>query len=81
LVFIKIVNIQAAKTHLSRLVEEVAAGEEIVLAKAGKPVARLVAYGGTGKKRTLGAWRGKVRIEKDFDAASPELVRMFEHGE
>jgi len=50
---VKTVNIQAAKTHLSRLVEEAAAGEEIVLAKAGKPVARLVPYGGAGKKRTL----------------------------
>ena len=77
----KTVNIQAAKTHLSRLVEEAAAGEEIVLAKAGKPVARLVPYGGAGEKRTLGAWRGKVRIGKDFDAESPQVIRLFEEGE
>jgi prevent-host-death family protein len=77
----KTVNIQAAKTQLSRLVEEAAAGEEIVLAKAGKPIARLVAYRGTGKKRTLGGWKGKVRIAKDFDQESPELVRLFEGGE
>jgi prevent-host-death family protein len=76
----KTVNIQAAKTHLSRLVEEAAAGEEIVLAKAGKPIARLVPYGGMGKKRTLGAWRGKVRIGKDFDAESPEATQLFEQG-
>jgi prevent-host-death family protein len=77
----KIVNIQAAKTHLSRLVEEAAAGEEIVLAKAGKPVARLVPYGGTREKRALGAWRGKVRIARDFDAEHPEIIRLFEQGE
>jgi prevent-host-death family protein len=74
------VNIQAAKTHLSRLVEEAAAGEEIVLAKAGKPVARLVPYRGKGEKRTLGAWRGKVRIGKNFDAEQPEVIRLFEQG-
>jgi prevent-host-death family protein len=77
----KTVNIQAAKTHLSRLVEEAAAGEEIVLAKAGKPMARLVSYRGTGKKRVLGAWKGKVRIAKDFDAETPELIRLFERGQ
>jgi prevent-host-death family protein len=77
----KTLNIQAAKTHLSRLVEEAAAGEEIVLAKAGKPIARLVPYRGTGKKRVLGPWKGKVRIAKDFDAHSPELIRLFEHDE
>jgi prevent-host-death family protein len=67
------VNIQAAKTHLSRLVEEAAAGEEIVLAKAGKPLARLVAYRGKGGKRTFGAWKGKVRMPNDFNADSTEF--------
>ena len=77
----KIINIQAAKTHLSRLVEEAAAGEEIVLAKAGKPIARLVPYRGTGEKRRLGAWKGKVRIGKDFDAEHPEVIQLFGRGE
>jgi prevent-host-death family protein len=76
----KTVNIQAAKTHLSRLVEEAAAGEEIVLAKAGKPIARLVAYWGTGKKRKLGGWKGKVQIANDFNEESPALIRLFESG-
>jgi prevent-host-death family protein len=76
----KTVNIQAAKTHLSRLVEEAAGGEDIVLAKAGKPVARLVPYRGAGEKRTLGAWKGKVRIGKDFNAEHPEIIRFFEQG-
>jgi len=74
---VKSVNIQAAKTHLSRLVEEAAAGEEIVR----KPIARLVPYRGTGAKRRLGAWKGKVRIWKDFDAEHPEVIRLFEQGE
>jgi prevent-host-death family protein len=78
---VKTVNIQAAKTHLSRLVEEAAAGEEIMLAKAGKPVARLVPYRGEGEKRRLGAWKEKVRIAKDFDSERPEVIRLFEQGE
>jgi antitoxin (DNA-binding transcriptional repressor) of toxin-antitoxin stability system len=77
----KTLNIQAAETHLLRLVEEAAAGDEIVLAKAGKPIARLAPYRGTGKKRVLGLWKRKVRIAKDFDALSPELIRLFEHDE
>jgi prevent-host-death family protein len=77
---LKTVNIQAAKTHLSRLVEEAAAGEEIVLAKAGKPIASLVPYRGEGEKRRLGVWKGKVRIGKDFDAEQPEVIRLFEQG-
>jgi prevent-host-death family protein len=77
----KTVNIQAAKTHLSRLVEEAAAGEEIVLAKAGKPIARLVGYRGSGTKRKFGAWKGKVRMADDFNQESPDLIRLFEGGE
>jgi prevent-host-death family protein len=75
----KTVNIHAAKTHLSALVEEAAAGEEIVIAKAGKPVARLVPL---EKKKdiasTLGKWKGKIRISDDFDAPlPPEVLRSF----
>jgi antitoxin (DNA-binding transcriptional repressor) of toxin-antitoxin stability system len=61
--------------------EEAAAAEEIVLAKAGKPIARLVAYRGTGKKRTLRGWKGKVRIANDFNEESPKLIRLFEDDE
>jgi prevent-host-death family protein len=73
----KTVNIQAAKTHLSRLVEEAAAGEEIILAKAGKPVARLVPLPQMSVQRQPGAWKGKVKIAADFDATDRELLRMF----
>jgi prevent-host-death family protein len=76
----KIVNIQAAKTHLSRLVEEAAAGEEIVLAKAGRPYVKLVPCSPSATPRTLGGWEGNVRIPADFDDIDVDLVRLFEGG-
>lgn len=73
------VNIHQAKTQLSRLVERVAGGEEIVIAKAGKPIARLVPYVAKGAARRPGAMRGKIRIKKNFDAPLPkELLASFE---
>ena len=66
----KVVNMHTAKTQLSRLVEEAEAGEDVVLARAGKPVVRLVPVR-PAKKRKLGAWRGKVRMSADFDAPLP----------
>jgi prevent-host-death family protein len=68
------VNIHEAKTQLSRLVERVRAGEEIILAKAGKPVARIVPYAPARAPRKPGALRGKIRIGKDFDAPLPDEV-------
>jgi len=56
---VKIVNIQAAKTHLSRLVDEAVEGKEIVLAKAGKPLVRLVPYAAPGRPRTPGLFAGQ----------------------
>ena len=56
----KIINIQAAKTHLSRLVEEAAAGEEVIIAKAGKPIATLSAFQPNKKVRVLGGLSGQV---------------------
>jgi prevent-host-death family protein len=74
----KQVNIHEAKTQLSRLVEEAAAGEEIVIAKSGKPMARLVAFRETQRPRKPGALKGKVRIGDDFDAPLPaEIARPF----
>ncbi len=74
----KTVNIHAAKTQLSRLVQEAAGGEEIVIAKAGKPVARLVALAPRRIVRKPGSMRGHMRIHKDFDAPlPPELARAF----
>jgi len=75
------INIHAAKTHLSRLVEDAAAGEEIIIAKSGKPVARLCPLAHAPKKRVLGRLRGKLIVPDDFDAPLPdEILDLFEKG-
>jgi prevent-host-death family protein len=73
-----IVNIHAAKTQLSRLVDRAAAGEEIVIARAGKPVAKLGPLTAAQPPRRLGFWKGKVKIAEDFDAPLPkEILDLF----
>ncbi|MGH9113001.1 MAG: type II toxin-antitoxin system Phd/YefM family antitoxin [Acidimicrobiales bacterium] len=72
-----IVNIHEAKTHLSRLVQRAASGEDIVIGKAGVPIARLVAYQETREPRTPGVWKGKVRIAADFDELPDEVAAAF----
>ena len=73
------INIHEAKTHLSRLVEEVAAGEEIVIAKAGKPVARLVQLAPRPREeRKPGLFKGRIRIHENFDdPLPPEIAKAF----
>ena len=74
-----VINIHAAKTHLSRIVEEVAAGKEVIIAKAGKPMARLVPMKQAVTKKHLGLLRGKIKIPPDFNRPLPEtVVRLFE---
>lgn len=68
------INIHEAKTHLSRLVEDVAAGEEVIIAKAGRPVARLVALEKPAERRKLGILAGEMVIPDDFDAPLPDDV-------
>lgn len=76
------VNIHEAKTHLSRLVEEAARGHEIVIAKAGKPVARLVAVDEDVTPRPRGLLKGKIWIADDFDAPLPEdVLKSFDDGD
>ncbi len=70
-----IVNMHEAKSTLSRLVEKVAAGEEVVIAKAGKPVAKLVKY--DREPRPLGLLDGKIWIAEDFDEPDQELIDSF----
>ncbi len=75
----KFVNIHEAKTHLSRLLDEVSRGEEVTIAKAGKPIARLVPVTTSRPTRTPGFLRGKIRISDDFDAPlSDDVQRGFE---
>ena len=73
------VHVHAAKTQLSRLVEDAARGEEIVIAKAGKPMARLMPLAGPRPKRRLGVLAGKLRVSEDFDDPLPDdILDAFE---
>ena len=74
----EIVNVHAAKTHLSRLLERAEAGEEIVIGRAGKPIAKLVAYRAEHPKRVFGALQGQIRILPGFDDLDTEIERDFE---
>ena len=72
-----LVNIHDAKTNLSRLLERVEAGEEIIIARAGKPVARLVRYDRPKKPRLPGGWEGRVWIADDFDELPEDIAAAF----
>jgi prevent-host-death family protein len=72
------VNVYEAKTHLSQLIDRAAAGEEIVIARAGRPVARLVPLADSpSRRRSPGAWRGRVRIGDGFDELPAEVDAAF----
>ena len=76
------VNMHEAKTQLSRLVERALQGEEIVIARSGKPVARLVPVNQGLAPRQLGSMRGLIVVPDDFDDPLPEdLLRLFEGEE
>lgn len=70
-------NISQAKAELSSLVEAVQQGEEVILAKAGKPVVKLVIYNGAAKPRQPGALAGKIWIAPDFDTLPDEIAAAF----
>jgi prevent-host-death family protein len=69
-----VVNIHDAKTHLSRYLERVEAGEEIVIGRAGRPIARLVPYARSRRPRRLGGWAGRVVITPGFDDPLPDDI-------
>ncbi len=71
-------SIHEVKTHLSRLVEDVLAGEEIIISRSGEPVAVIVPY--RKKKRKGGIWKGKVKISKNFEELPEEYVELFYKG-
>ena len=73
----KIINIQVAKTHLSQLVEEAAAGEEIIIAKAGKPMLKVIPYQAAKKPRTPGLLAGQVWQSPDCWEPDEELINSF----
>ncbi|HKC25905.1 MAG TPA: type II toxin-antitoxin system Phd/YefM family antitoxin [Thermoanaerobaculia bacterium] len=71
------VNIHEAKTHLSRLLLRVCAGEEVVISKAGKPIAKLVPVERKAARRISGQDRGRIWIADDFDTLPKELLDLF----
>lgn len=74
-----IINIHEAKTHLSRIVDEVAAGAEVIIAKAGKPMARLTPIAGVRRAKKLGLLKGKIKVPDDFNLPLPEdVITSFE---
>lgn len=75
------VNIHQAKTHLSRLIAEVARGEEVIISRAGTPIARLVPYATATPQRMLGRDRGLFEVPNDFDAPlAGDVIESFERS-
>lgn len=73
----KSVGVHVAKTHLSELLDQVLAGEDVVITRWGQPVARLISVG-SASARSFGLDRGRLRVPEDFDAALPDLIAEFE---
>jgi prevent-host-death family protein len=73
-----IVNTHEAKTQLSKLLERVERGEEVVIGRAGRPVARLVPYREERTPRQPGLWRGRVTMAEDFDETPADVLDAFE---
>jgi prevent-host-death family protein len=78
---VRTINADQAKSQLCELIEAVGRGEEIVIAKAGKPVARLVSIRSTKMERMPGALRGKIRIAEDFDAPLADTLQAGYDGD
>jgi prevent-host-death family protein len=74
------VNVHEAKTHLSRLLDRVAMGEEVIIAKAGKPVAKLVPLKKAPKKRVFGSAKGDFAVPDDFNDPDPDIEDLFYNG-
>ena len=72
-----ITNISEAKAQLSALIEKVLAGEEVIIGKAGKPVAKLIRYERSEKSRRPGVLRGQIRIAEDFDELPEDIAGAF----
>ena len=74
------VNIYEAKTHLFQLVDQAAAGEDVIIARNGRPVARLCPLSRSSRRRSPGTLRGKIWLAPDFEEASAEIADLF-YGE
>jgi prevent-host-death family protein len=78
-----IVNIHEAKTHFSKLIQEVEEGKAVVIGRNGKPIAILTAYDpmlSPVKPRQGGQWAGQIWMAPDFDTSDPEIERLFHEG-
>ena len=75
----QITNISEAKASLSKLIEKVLRGEEVIIGKAGKPVAKLVPYNMDTSPRVLGAghWQGQIWMSDDFDELPEDILNLF----
>lgn len=70
-------SVTEAKAQLSSLLERVLAGEEVIIARAGKPIVRLVPFHETPRPRTPGALKGRIRMAEDFDQLPPDIAEAF----
>ena len=73
----QVVNIHSAKTNLSKLIEQTLVGKDVVIAKAGKPVAKLIAYKEKVKPHKFGLWKGKIWVSDDFNDEDEEINKLF----
>lgn len=76
----QIVNVHEAKTNLSKLIARVLEGEDIVIAKAGKPVAKIVEFKKSPQQRVMGQFKGEIWMSEDFDKEDEELNALFYDG-
>jgi prevent-host-death family protein len=76
----KVVSVRQARTHLSRILAEVAGGAEVVIARAGMPVARLVPYELAPRRKRLGLLKGRIRVRADFNAPLPRAALLNFEG-
>lgn len=72
------VNMHEAKTRLSSLVEEAVSGEDVIIAKAGTPMVKLVPVKRNTSPRVPGRWKGQISIAKDFEQTPEEVISAFE---
>jgi prevent-host-death family protein len=72
-----IANISEAKAHFSSIIEKVMAGEEVIIGKAGKPVAKIIKYEKRAKERKPGSLKGKIKIASDFESLPNEIAKAF----
>jgi len=73
----QITNIHEAQTHFSELINRVIAGDEVIIGRSGKPIAKIIPYNENDEPRRGGQWRGKVNIADDFDELPEELAAAF----